>query len=172
MHAQHGMKPMLACVMSLTDKRAAALRAVPGVVITDTMRELLAREQDVSQALAARRGIERLALQIVGLRLMGYAGAHVSGVHTLDELLLLEQALIAQRDRITSLAEWLEQWHASWRMPGAPQVGFTPTPAHGNWGGPTSPPPVGNAFATRCSRQCIANSSAARDGSAKPLAGA
>ncbi|AUT45598.1 methylenetetrahydrofolate reductase C-terminal domain-containing protein [Achromobacter sp. AONIH1] len=126
MRAQHGMKPMLACVMSLTDKRAAALRAVPGVVITDTMRELLAREQDVSQALAARRGIERLALQIVGLRLMGYAGAHVSGVHRLDELLLLEQALIAQRDRITSLAEWLEQWHASWRMPGAPQVGFTP----------------------------------------------
>ena len=38
---------------------------------------------------------------------MGYAGAHVSGVHTLDELLLLDQALIAQRDRITSLAEWL-----------------------------------------------------------------
>ena len=45
MHAQHGMKPMLACVMSLTDKRAAALRAVPGVVITDTMRELLARSR-------------------------------------------------------------------------------------------------------------------------------
>ena len=44
MHAQHGMKPMLACVMSLTDKRAAA-RAVPGVVITDTMRELLARSR-------------------------------------------------------------------------------------------------------------------------------
>jgi methylenetetrahydrofolate reductase (NADPH) len=126
MRAQVRMKPMLACVMKLTDKRAAVLQNVPGIVITESMRELLGREQQVSQAYAGARSLERLALQIVGLQLMGYAGAHVSGVHTLDELLSLEQAITGQRDSITSLTDWAERWHASWQMPGAPEVGFAP----------------------------------------------
>ncbi|AIY41019.1 5,10-methylenetetrahydrofolate reductase [Collimonas arenae] len=127
MRAQERMKPMLACVMNLTDKRAAVLQAVPGIVITESMRELLGREQQVSLAYASARSLERLALQIVGLQLMGYAGAHVSGVHTLDELLSLEQAITEQQDNsITSLTDWVERWHASWRMPGAPQVCFAP----------------------------------------------
>ncbi|CAB3962357.1 MULTISPECIES: methylenetetrahydrofolate reductase [Burkholderia] len=126
MRAQVRMKPMLACVMRLTDKRAAALQAVPGVVITESMRALLGREQQVSQAYASARSPERLALQIVGLQLMGYAGAHVSGLHTLDELLSLEQAITEQRDSVTSLTEWDERWRASWQMPGVPQVCFAP----------------------------------------------
>ncbi|PFH30185.1 methylenetetrahydrofolate reductase C-terminal domain-containing protein [Burkholderia sp. JKS000303] len=126
MRAQGRMKPMLACVMRLTDKRAAVLQAVPGVVITESMRELLSREQQVSHAHASARSFERLALQIVGLRLMGYAGVHVSGVHTLDELLALEQAIAEQRDGMTSLTDWAARWHASWQMPGAPEVCFAP----------------------------------------------
>lgn len=126
MRAQVRMKPMLACVMRLTDKRAAVLEAVPGIVITESMRELLSREQQVSQAYADARSLERLALQIVGLQLMGYAGVHVSGVHTLDELLSLEQAIGEQRDSMISLDDWVERWHASWQMPGASQVCFLP----------------------------------------------
>lgn len=126
MRAQGRTKPMLACVMRLTGKRAAVLQAVPGVVITESMRALLDSEQQVSQAYAGARSLERLALQIVGLQLMGYAGVHVSGVHTLDELLALEQAITGQRDSVTSLADWSERWHASWQMPGAPQVCFAP----------------------------------------------
>jgi methylenetetrahydrofolate reductase (NADPH) len=126
MRAQACIKPMLACVMRLTDKRAGILQAVPGVVITESMRELLGREQQVSQAYASARSLERLALQIVGLQLMGYAGVHVSGVHTLDELLSLEQAIAEQRRSIISLANWDERWHASWQMPGAPEVCFAP----------------------------------------------
>jgi methylenetetrahydrofolate reductase (NADPH) len=126
MRAQVRMKPMLACVMRLTDKRAAVLQAVPGIVITESMRELLGSEQQVSQAYASARSLERLALQIVGLQLMGYAGVHVSGVHTLDELLSLEQAITEQRDSMTSLTDWIERWYASWQMPGAPQVCFVP----------------------------------------------
>ncbi|WP_342706277.1 methylenetetrahydrofolate reductase C-terminal domain-containing protein [Burkholderia arboris] len=126
MRAQASMKPMLACVMGVTDKRAALLQAVPGIVITESMRMLLGREQRVSQAYASARSVERLALQILGLQLMGYAGAHVSGVHTLDELLSLEQAITEQRDSVTSLTEWSERWRASWQLPGVPQVSFTP----------------------------------------------
>ncbi len=126
MRAQVSMKPMLACVMTLTDRRAAALQAVPGVVITESMRELLYKEQQVSQAYASARSLERLALQIVGLQLMGYAGAHVSGVHTLEELLSLEQAIAELRDGMTSLTDWAERWRASWQMPGAREVCFAP----------------------------------------------
>lgn len=126
MRAQGRVKPMLACVMRLTHRRAAALQDVPGIVITDAMRELLGREQEISPADASARSLERLALQIVGLQWMGYAGVHLSGVHTLDELLLLEQAIAEQRDAVTSLSDWMDRWQASWRMPGIPQTGFAP----------------------------------------------
>lgn len=131
MRTQPRMKPMLACVMRLTEQRAAALQAVPGIVITESMRELLAKEEQLSQAYASARSLERLALHIVGLQLMGYAGVHLSGVHTLDELLSLELALTEQRNSITSLSHWLERWHASWQMPGSPEVCFVP--AIGAW---------------------------------------
>ncbi len=131
MRTQARMKPMLACVMKLTDRRATVMQAVPGIVITESVRELLSRERQVSQAYASARSLERLALQIVGLQLMGYAGVHVSGVHTLDELLSLEQAIIEQRDSVTSLTDWAERWQASWQMPGVPQVCFAPEP--GAW---------------------------------------
>jgi methylenetetrahydrofolate reductase (NADPH) len=126
MRAQPGRKPMLACVMRLTARRAAVLQGVPGVVITESMQALLDREQQVSQAHARARSLERLALQIVGLQWMGYAGAHVSGVHTVDELLALEQVIAEQRDSVTSLADWNERWQASWQMPEGPQVCFAP----------------------------------------------
>ncbi|MBP0599824.1 methylenetetrahydrofolate reductase C-terminal domain-containing protein [Herbaspirillum sp. LeCh32-8] len=131
MRAQARMKPMLACVMRLTGKRAAMLRDVPGIVITASMRELLAREQLVSPAHADARSLERLALQIVGLQLMGYAGIHMPGVHTLNELLSLERAIAELRDSVSSLADWREQWHASWQMPGMVRVCFSPGP--GGW---------------------------------------
>lgn len=126
MRAQVRVKPMLACVMRLTDSRAGVLQGVPGVVITESMRELLRREQQVSPAYANARSLERLALQIVGLQLMGYDGIHVSGVHRLDELLSLEQAIVEQRASTTSLTDWFDRWHASWQLSGMSEVCFSP----------------------------------------------
>nr|WP_164504356.1 methylenetetrahydrofolate reductase C-terminal domain-containing protein [Nitrosomonas sp. HPC101] len=126
MCSQTDIKPMLACVMRLTDKRTSVLQTMPGILITDSMRELLSKEEQVSQAYANERSLERLALQIIGLQLMGYAGIHLSGVHTLDELLLLEQAIIKQQASMTSLADWGERWHASWQLSGSAQICFTP----------------------------------------------
>ena len=80
MRAQGCMKPMLACVMSLTDKPPRAAGRARRCHHRHHAR-VVGQGRDVSQAFAARRSIERLALQIVGLQLMGYAGAHVSGVH-------------------------------------------------------------------------------------------
>ncbi|KAF0806246.1 methylenetetrahydrofolate reductase [Alcanivorax sp. S71-1-4] len=129
MRAQVRTKPMLACVMRLTARRAAVLQDVPGIIITESMRELLAREEQLSPAYASARSMERLALQIVGLQLMGYAGIHLSGVHTLDELLSLEQAISEQRNSISSLSDWRERWQASWQLSGLPPVGFVPEAA-------------------------------------------
>lgn len=126
MSSQPRPRPMLACVMALTVRRAAHLQDVPGIVITESMRELLAREAQVSPAYAHARSLERLALQITGLQLMGYSGVHVSGVHTLDELLLLEQAISEQRGCVSSLDDWDERWLASWQMSGVAPVHFAP----------------------------------------------
>ena len=124
-------KPMLACVMQLTARRARALQDVPGIVITDSMRAVLALEQDVSSTCATTRSLERLALQIVGLQLMGYAGIHLSGLHTLEELLALERAIGEQRKHAPSMTAWAERWRASWAIPDAPSISFTPD--SGGW---------------------------------------
>ncbi|MCC6160965.1 MAG: methylenetetrahydrofolate reductase C-terminal domain-containing protein [Nitrosomonas sp.] len=131
MHTQADAKPMLACVMQLTYKRAAALNDVPGIVITESMRGVLYRELKVSSAYAGTRSLERLALQIVGLQLMGYAGVHVSGVHTLDELMALEKIINRHLGSISSLTDWMVRWQASWEMPEAPKIRFTPD--SGGW---------------------------------------
>lgn len=134
MRMQARAKPMLACVMRLTSKRAAVLKQVPGIVITESMCTLLDREQDISPTYAATRSLERLALQIVGLKLMGYAGVHVSGLYTRAELLELERVIGQHRESIASLADWLERWQASWSMPEAPEVCFTPVTGHWEMG--------------------------------------
>lgn len=126
MRAQVSAKPMLACVMQLTAKRAIAMQNAPGIVITESMLELLSREKQVSRAYAVERSLRRLALQILGLQLMGYAGVHLSGVHTLEEILSLEQAISEQRNGLTSLSDWIERWHSCWQVHDAPRVCFTP----------------------------------------------
>lgn len=126
MRAQPRIKPMLACVMRLTDARAAALQTVPGIVITESMREVLRKEEQISKTYASARCLERMALQIIGLQLMGYAGVHVSGVHRLDELLSLEQSINEQQACLTSLSDWVARWHASWQVAGVPRVDFAP----------------------------------------------
>jgi hypothetical protein len=65
--AQAAAKPMLACVMRLTDMRAGALQVVPGIVVTESMRVLLRMEQQLSPAYANARSLDRMALQIAGL---------------------------------------------------------------------------------------------------------
>ncbi|MDI4074155.1 methylenetetrahydrofolate reductase C-terminal domain-containing protein [Pseudomonas aeruginosa] len=121
--------PLLACVMGLTLNRATILEHVPGVVITPSMRALLAAEEAVSSAYAQERSLVRLGLQIIGLRLMGYAGIHLSGIHDLEQLQALEQAIDARMADIQTLEQWSAAWEASWRIAGCPTVTFHPPQA-------------------------------------------
>ncbi|SDR91955.1 methylenetetrahydrofolate reductase C-terminal domain-containing protein [Pseudomonas oryzae] len=131
MSRQPAPRPLLACVMALTLSRARIFRQVAGIVVTPSMLGLLEAEAAVSRAHAQARSLDRLALQIIGLRLMGYAGIHLSGIHGLEQLLTLEQAINDWQARIHSLEEWAPAWDACWRMPGGPAVTFHPPEA--NW---------------------------------------
>jgi len=129
MNRQTSPKPMLACLMSLTHGRAAMLEHVAGVTVSPSMRDMLEAEAAVSKAYAQARSVDRLALQIIGVKLMGYAGVHLSGVHELKQLLALEERLEHWQAHIHSLEQWAPAWADSWQMPGLPAVAFHPPQA-------------------------------------------
>ncbi|WP_449431199.1 methylenetetrahydrofolate reductase C-terminal domain-containing protein [Pseudomonas putida] len=131
MNRQANPKPLLACLMSLTHGRAAMLEQVAGVTLTQSMRDMLEAETAVSKAHAQARSVDRLALQIIGVKLMGYAGVHLSGIHELKQLVALEQRIEHWQARIHSLEQWAPAWTASWQVPGVPAVVFHPEQA--NW---------------------------------------
>jgi len=130
MARQPSPKPLLACVMGLTLGRAKMLEHVAGVVLTPSMRAVLEAEDAVSKAYAQARSVERLAIQIVGLKLMGYAGIHLSGIHDAPQLAALDRQLTLALDALTTREQWAEAWQASWRMPDLPAVTFHPPGAH------------------------------------------
>lgn len=131
MSRQPTPKPLIACLMSLTHGRATMLEHVAGVTVTPSMCDMLAAEVAVSKAFAQARSVDRLALQIIGVKLMGYAGVHLSGVHELKQLLTLEERLTHWQACIQSLEQWVPAWAESWQMPGLPAVSFHPP--HAAW---------------------------------------
>ncbi|MCM2972542.1 methylenetetrahydrofolate reductase C-terminal domain-containing protein [Larsenimonas suaedae] len=121
--------PLLACVMALTARSATLLEHVPGVTVTPSMHALLAAEAAVSPAYARERSLTRLGVQIIGLELMGYAGIHLSGIHTPEQLHTLEQTIKALKPEIQTLEQWRVAWARSWQMPGVAEVTFHPEEA-------------------------------------------
>ena len=126
MQRQPMPRPMLACIMGLTHGRAKMLEHVAGVTVSPSMKALVAAEEAVSKAHAKARSVSRLALQVIGLQLMGYAGINLSGVHEMEQLLALERALDDWQGKIRTEEEWALAWAESWRMPGVPAVTFHP----------------------------------------------
>ncbi|WP_275547861.1 methylenetetrahydrofolate reductase C-terminal domain-containing protein [Pseudomonas sp. Marseille-Q0931] len=118
--------PVIACVIGLTRNRAAMLEHVPGVVISASMRAILASEEGISKAYAKARSTDRLALQIIGLKLMGYARIHLSGIHNVEQLEELERAIEKQQTQVQTLERWFAAWEASWQIEGLPVVNFNP----------------------------------------------
>lgn len=129
MRRQRAPKPLLACLMSLTQGRAGMLDHVAGVTVTPSMRQMLEAETAQSKAFAQARSIDRLALQVIGVKLMGYAGVHLSGIHEPSQLLALEARLEHWQAHVTTLEQWAPAWQASWQMPGLPAVTFHPPQA-------------------------------------------
>jgi len=79
--------PLVANLMPLTAPRGRYIRTnrIPGITITDSLQELLeeeAREPDKGR----RRAFRRLALQIIGVKRLGYAGVQFTAIHKWDGL--------------------------------------------------------------------------------------
>lgn len=126
MQRQPRPKPLMACIMALTEGRAGMLDHVAGVTVTPSMRALLAAETAVSKAYARERANHRLALQVIGLKLMGYAGVHLSGIHEVAQFEALEQAIDTLQPQFTSLQDWAPAWQAAWQEPDLAPVTFHP----------------------------------------------
>src|SRR5690606_41967648 len=94
-------KPLLACVMAVTAKQTKFLKQVPGVVLSQELEQHLAYEIQANPIQAKKRSVQRLALHIVGLKIMGFAGVHLSGVHN-------RQALRSEERRVGK--EWRSRW--------------------------------------------------------------
>lgn len=129
MQRQPNPKPLLACLMSLTHGRASMLEHVAGVTVTPSMLAMLEAEAAVSKSHAQARSVERLALQVIGVKLMGYAGVHLSGIHAEEQLLALEARLEHWLSRLHTLEQWAPEWAAAWQVPNLPAVTFHPPEA-------------------------------------------
>ena len=106
--------PVMAGVMLLTTGRARFIRAnkLAGITITDQLQARLdaeAKQPDKGVGAAYRR----LALQIVGLKRLGYAGFQLTGMHQYDKLdKLLQQVEALDRGLSNEGAWWDAWWHA------------------------------------------------------------
>jgi methylenetetrahydrofolate reductase (NADPH) len=95
--------PMLGAVMLLTRSRLAFLaqHRIGGIVVPPALRRRVADQ-------AAGEGMRRLALDLVLLRRLGYAGAHVSGLLSPGRVAeVLDEA--ARLDAVLG-ADWREVW--------------------------------------------------------------
>ena len=105
--------PVLARIGLLTPTEIAALgdTAVPGVPVSKSFAALLQRESNVNatQSLAAQ--MQRLALQIVGCRHLGFSGVQLTAIRdakTLDMILKRADQLAAD---LHTYADWVQAWN-------------------------------------------------------------
>ena len=123
--------PIMAAVFSPSPKTAKWINAgnVPGVRVTSDLLQLIEEEAAAADGGASAR-LRRLALQIVGLELLGYAGAQVTGIHKGEMATALMDLVDELRPTFKDYASWTEAWQDSLRLADgriaavAPENGF------------------------------------------------
>jgi methylenetetrahydrofolate reductase (NADPH) len=119
--------PVLAGVMMLTVGRARYLRAnkLAGITLTDELHARLeeeARQPDRGVGAAYRR----LALQIVGLKRLGFAGFQLTGLHRFDKLDKLLRQVEGLDRGLSDEGAWWDAWWHSLRGPGGGPTATAP----------------------------------------------
>jgi methylenetetrahydrofolate reductase (NADPH) len=83
--------------------------AIPGIIVTEDLLQRV-REESAGPDKGAAARMHRLALQIVGCKLLGLAGAQVTGIHSAERASeLLGHVECLERD----LPAW-DQWQRAW----------------------------------------------------------
>lgn len=119
--------PVMAGLMLLTVGRARYIRAnkLAGITITDELQALLETEAGLpDKGLAA--AYRRLALQIVGLKRLGYAGFQLTGMHQYEKLDKLLGQVDGLEQELSTEAEWWDAWWGALRGPGGTPVSTAP----------------------------------------------
>lgn len=112
--------PLIANVMPLSVRSAKFIRkrSIPGITITDSLMELLEADEQYFEDRGVARVRRRLALQVVGLQRLGYAGVQFTGIHSSDQLAALAQEVAAVARECPDLSAWREAWSEALTFPG------------------------------------------------------
>ncbi len=119
--------PLVAELLYLTAARGRRIRRVglPGVTITEDLAQHLARESTAADGGRAT-AYKRLALQIVGLRHLGYRGAQVSALDTYPEIAQLLDQIEAWGKQCPTREQWQQAWDESLTAPDGRRVQVAP----------------------------------------------
>lgn len=120
-------------------------RRLPGVYLSDDLMSRIEAEY-ADQKGGRAHGMHRLALQIVGVRHLGYAGVQLSGVDTYEDLCEAIEMADALGRQYPDLGQWREAWRDLHRTQDGRDAEFGPAggiylfgdepPAKGSLSGP------------------------------------
>ena len=102
---------------------------LPGVHLSDDLFHKILEDYDEGKSVAREKSFHRLAVMIVGIKLMGYAGVQLSGVddyETLTEVIELADNI---EKSISSKQEWNELWENSNRLKSGKIANSSPNPS-------------------------------------------
>jgi methylenetetrahydrofolate reductase (NADPH) len=111
--------PMVANIMALSARRARYIREHPlaGVTITESYQRLLEEEERLMPERASARVTRRLALQILGLRMLGYSGVQLTAIQSLETLVTLLHQIDYLADRCPDRMSWNKAWEEALSLP-------------------------------------------------------
>jgi methylenetetrahydrofolate reductase (NADPH) len=109
--------PLVANLMPVMAARGRYIRAkrLPGVVITDDFQALL-EEDDAIRDQGWTRAMTRLALQMVALKRMGYAGVQFTMIHVWKTIVEVMERFAALDRTLGDDEAWLEAWNDALRF--------------------------------------------------------
>jgi len=125
--------PLIANVMPMTAARARYIRKhqLAGVTVTDSFLALLEAEERLLSDKGDSRVMRRLALQVIGLQQIGYAGVQLTGIHSAAKLTALRVHVAELADLCSDRASWSRAWQEAFSLP--EQGRADPVPGKDPW---------------------------------------
>ena len=122
--------PIVANLMMLRAKSARYMRKhqLAGITITDSFLNLLELEES-SPDKGADKALNRLALQMLGLKYLGYAGIQLTGLHTSASVGQLELKFAQMEKLYPNYTVWRDAWDDCMKLPNGESIQVAPSQA-------------------------------------------